>query len=156
MILHKTVAPIHPLSPKKTPNQRLCDQLNNTTGLLDLLLGVGAEVAGTDDDGDLGETALAEDLGVTEGQEVDDGSGVGLGAAQVGIALLGGDKGPELYHKKKSQSANKIPIYCDFPQLGLRRIVCFHFRGRPSSTHTDTDTHPASLASLRVDRIVSK
>lgn len=91
-----------PLSPtKKTSNQRLCDQLNNTTSLLDLLLGVTAEVAGADDDGDLGETALAEDLGVTEGQEVDDGGGVGLGAVQVGITLLGGDERPELYSRKK-------------------------------------------------------
>jgi hypothetical protein len=81
---------------KNTNIQRLCDQLNNTTGLLDLLLGIAAEVAGTDDEGDLGETALAEDLGVAEGQEVDDGGGVGLLAAQVGVTLLGGDESPEL------------------------------------------------------------
>jgi hypothetical protein len=81
---------------KNTNIQRLCDQLNNTTGLLDLLLGITAEVAGTDDEGDLGETALAEDLGVAEGQEVDDGGSVGLLAAQVGVTLLGGDEGPEL------------------------------------------------------------
>lgn len=77
-------------------NQRLCDELNDTTGGLNLLLGVTADVAGTDDDGDLGETALAEDLGVAEGKEVDDGGDVGLLAAQVGITLLGGDEGPEL------------------------------------------------------------
>jgi hypothetical protein len=77
-------------------NQRLCDELNNTTGGLNLLLGVTADIAGTDDDGDLGETALAEDLGVAEGKEVDDGGDVGLLAAQVGITLLGGDEGPEL------------------------------------------------------------
>lgn len=93
------IAPIHPPSPNKTPNQRLCDQLNNTTSLLDLLLGITAEVTSTDDDGNLGKTALAEDLGVAEGQEVDDGGGVGLGAAQVGITLLGGDKGPKLCGK---------------------------------------------------------
>ena len=81
---------------KKSPNQRLCDQLNDTTSLLDLLLGITAEVAGTDDEGDLGETALAEDLGVAEGQEVDDGGGVGLLAAQVGVTLLGRDESPEL------------------------------------------------------------
>lgn len=86
----------------KSLNQRLCDQLNNTTSLLDLLLGITAEVAGTDDDGDLGETALAEDLGVAEGQEVDDGGGVGLGAAQVGVALLSGDKGPQLLKEFES------------------------------------------------------
>lgn len=81
---------------KNTNIQRLCDQLNDTTGLLDLLLGITAEVAGTDDEGDLGETALAEDLGVAKGQEVDDGGGVGLLAAQVGITLLGGDESPQL------------------------------------------------------------
>jgi hypothetical protein len=90
------IAPIHPSSPIKHRIQRLCDELNNTTSLLDLLLGITAEVTGADDDGDLGETTLAEDLGVAEGQEVDDGGGVGLGAAQVGVTLLGGDKGPEL------------------------------------------------------------
>lgn len=76
--------------------KRLCDELNNTTGGLDLLLGVTADVAGTDDDGDLGETALSEDLGVAEGQEVDDGGDIGLLAAQVGITLLSGDERPEL------------------------------------------------------------
>lgn len=90
---------------QRTPNQRLCDQLNDTTGLLDLLLGITAEVTGADNDGDLGETALAEDLGVAEGQEVDDGGGVGLGAGEVGIALLGGDEGPQLYRGKNPISS---------------------------------------------------
>lgn len=76
--------------------KRLCDELNNTTGGLDLLLGVTADVAGTDNDGDLGETALSEDLGETERKEVDDGGDIGLLAAQVGITLLSGDEGPEL------------------------------------------------------------
>lgn len=98
------IAPIHLTPPDKSLNQRLCDQLNNTTSLLDLLLGIAAEVAGTDDDGNLREAALAEDLGVAEGQEVDDGGGVGLGAAHVGIALLSGNKGPQLL--KEFGSAN--------------------------------------------------
>ena len=76
---------------------RLCDELDDTTGLLDLLLGLGAEVAGADDNGDGGETALAEDLGVAEGQEVEDGGGVGVTlAGEVLLALLGRDEGPEL------------------------------------------------------------
>lgn len=102
--LKTAIAPIHPSSPIKHLIQRLCDELANTTGLLDLLLGITAEVTGTDDDGDLGETALAEDLGVAEGQEVDDGGDIGLGAGQVGITLLGGDKGPELHQEKSNQS----------------------------------------------------
>ena len=76
--------------------QRLCDQLNNTTSLLDLLLGVPADVPGADDEGDLGKAALAEDLGVAQREQVDNGGGVGLLAAQVGLTLLGGDEGPQL------------------------------------------------------------
>lgn len=93
--------------------QRLCDQLNDTTGLLDLLLGIAAEVAGTDDEGDLGETALAEDLGVAQGQEVDDGGSVGLLAAQVGLTLLGGDESPQLYRRRKksvSETVQNMPV----------------------------------------------
>jgi hypothetical protein len=74
----------------------LSNQLNNTTGLLDLLLSVPADVSGADNDGDLGDTALAQNLGVAQGEEVDDGGGVGLLAAQVGIASLGRDEGPQL------------------------------------------------------------
>lgn len=74
----------------------LSNQLNNTTGLLDLLLSVPAEVSGADNDGDLGDTAFAQNLRVTQGEEVDDGGGVGLLAAQVGFASLGRDEGPQL------------------------------------------------------------
>lgn len=52
--------------------------------------------AGLDDDGVLGDAALAEQLGVAEGQQVDDGDGVLLLAAQVGGTLLSGDEGPQL------------------------------------------------------------
>ena len=76
--------------------RRLCDELDNTAGLLDLLLGLSGEVAGANDDGDLGEAALAEDLGVAEVEQVEDG---GLGAVLLGevlLALLSGDERPEL------------------------------------------------------------
>lgn len=75
---------------------RLCDELDNTTGLLDLALGILGEVAGTDNEGDLGDATLAEDLGVAEGEEVEDGGGLGGLVGQVLLALLGGDEGPEL------------------------------------------------------------
>ena len=76
---------------------RLCDELDDTTGLLDLALSLGGDVTGADDDGDVGETALAEDLGVAEGQEVEDGGRVGVTlAGEVLLALLGGNEGPEL------------------------------------------------------------
>ena len=75
---------------------RLCDELNNTTGLGDLLLSQTADPAGANDDGDLGEAALAENLGVAEGQQVDDGDGVLLLALQVGLTGLLGNQAPEL------------------------------------------------------------
>jgi hypothetical protein len=76
---------------------RLCDELDNTAGLDDLALGVLGEVAGTDDDGALGEATLAEDLAVAEGEEVEDGGGLGGLVGQVLLALLSGDEGPELW-----------------------------------------------------------
>ena len=45
----------------------LCNQLNDTTGLLDLALSLLAEIPGAHNHWDLGESALAENLGVTEG-----------------------------------------------------------------------------------------
>lgn len=80
--------------PHKTIN--LCDELNDTTGLGDLLLGELADPAGANDQGNFRETALSEDLGVTEGKEVDDGDGVLLLAGEVTITGLGGDERPQL------------------------------------------------------------
>lgn len=78
------------------PASYLSDELDNTTSLNNLALSLGADVPGTDNDGDLGETALAEELGVAVGEEVDDGGRVGLGAADVLVAGLKGDERPEL------------------------------------------------------------
>jgi hypothetical protein len=75
---------------------RLCDELDNTAGLSNLLLRQLADPSRLDDDGDFGKTALAEDLGVAEREEVDDGDGVALVASEVGVTGLGGDKRPEL------------------------------------------------------------
>lgn len=75
---------------------RLCDELDNTAGLLDLALGVLGEVAGADDEGNLRDATLAEDLAVAEGEEVEDGGGLGGLVGQVLLALLSGDEGPEL------------------------------------------------------------
>jgi hypothetical protein len=75
---------------------RLCDKLDNTTGLLDLALRVLGEVASTDDEGDLRDATLAEDLAVAKGKEVENGGGLGGLVGQVLLALLGGDEGPEL------------------------------------------------------------
>lgn len=75
---------------------RLSDELNDTTGLLDLLLSKAADSAGADDQRDLRETALSEDLGVTEREEVEDGDGVLLLTLDVGVTGLLGNERPEL------------------------------------------------------------
>lgn len=94
----------------------LSNELDNTTSLSDLALSLGADVPGTDNDGDLGETAwlcllvlsvdcfrspivvlvltLAEELGIAVGEEVDNGGRVGLGAANVLVAGFNGDERP--------------------------------------------------------------
>jgi len=86
-------------------------QLNDTTGLGNLLLRELADVAGTDDDGDLGEAALAEDLGVAEGKEIENGRGVLLLASEVGLTGLGGDEGPELESTVSTHCILRI-IFC--------------------------------------------
>jgi len=78
------------------PSTRLCDQLNNATGSDNLLLSELADPAGADDEGNVGKATLSEDLGVAEGEEVEDGDGVGLLAGDVGLTLLKGDEGPQL------------------------------------------------------------
>ena len=112
----------------RTPNQRLCDELNDTTGLLDLLLSITAEVAGAHNEGNLGETALAENLGVAEGEEVDDGGGVGLLAAQVGVTLLGGDEGPKLYRSKDWMLVTRFVLKTIQPMLKRRTNVALPMR----------------------------
>lgn len=75
----------------------LSNELNDTTGLLDLTLSFLADVAGLDDDGDFRETALSEDLGVTQREKVEDDSLVGGSlASNVLFTSLLGDEGPEL------------------------------------------------------------
>lgn len=73
---------------------QLCDELSNTTSLLDLPLSLLAEVSRPDNDGDLWKSALAKDLGVAERKEVEDGGGIGLLVVHVGITGFGGDEGP--------------------------------------------------------------
>lgn len=80
----------------KTSIANLTDQLDDTASLLDLLLSESRDVAGLDDDRGAGETTLSEDLGVSEGEEVEDGGLVASLAVQVLLALLSGDEGPEL------------------------------------------------------------
>ena len=64
--------------------------------MLNLLLSQRRDPAGLDNHRDFRETALAEDLGVAERKEIDDGGSVGLLAAHVGVTLLSRDQGPQL------------------------------------------------------------
>ena len=68
--------------------------MNNTAGLLDFPLGLGAYVAGLNDDWN-GDAALAQQFCVAVAKEVDDWGGVGFGFAHILVALLGGNKGHE-------------------------------------------------------------
>jgi len=74
---------------------RLCDKLDNTTSLLDLLLCESRDVTCAHDNGDVGQATLSEDLRVAEREEVEHGCFVGL-LVQVLIAFLGRDERPQL------------------------------------------------------------
>lgn len=78
-------------------DNRLCDQLNDTTGGDDLLLSELGEPSGADDDWDVWETSLSEDLGVAEWEEVDNWEGVLGLVLEVLLALLSWDEGPKLW-----------------------------------------------------------
>ena len=74
----------------------LCNQLNNTTSRGDLSLCLLANPSCAYYQWYLWDSALAEDFGVAEREEVEDGGGVGLLARHVGFASLCGDERPEL------------------------------------------------------------
>jgi hypothetical protein len=76
--------------------QYLCDQLDDTTSLGDLSLGLLGEPSSADDEWDLWETALSEDLGVAKWEEIDDWDGILGGGGEVLSALLGWDERPKL------------------------------------------------------------
>ena len=65
-------------SPRKERNKILSDDLDNTTSLLDLLLGGARDVSGLDNEGGV-DSAFTEQLEVAELLEVDDGDGSGWG-----------------------------------------------------------------------------
>jgi hypothetical protein len=101
-------------------HHRLSDELDNTTGLLDLALGVLAEVAGTDDDWDLWETTLSEDLGVSEREEVEDWGGVGGLVGEELLALLNWDERPELEGKESGFSLPLTATVGQYPNVPCR------------------------------------
>lgn len=114
----------------------LCDELNDTTSLLDLPLRILAEVTGADDDRDLRDTALAENLGVAEREEVEDRRGVLASlTGEVLLALLSGDEGPELlpisvqnfpFNGNARQSTYLVEVHNGLPELVLKLVEVSH------------------------------
>ena len=71
--------------------------MDNATSLLDFPLRLFAEVSCLNNDWDFGKPALAEDLGVSEGEEIDNRSSARLLLlGQVLVTSLRGDERPEL------------------------------------------------------------
>jgi len=77
----------------------LCDEFDNTTGILDLLLSQLREISGSDNHRDLWDFSFAKNLGVTKGNEVENGSGVGLGLGNICVACLLWNERPKLWKK---------------------------------------------------------
>ena len=88
--------------------QRSCNQLHDTARLLDLALGVFAEVPRLDDDGELGQTAFAEHFAVAEREEVEDGCGAFRAACEVLLALFLWDERPELRGHTYQQTIREV------------------------------------------------
>ena len=76
--------------------KRLGHELDYAARLLDLALGVFAEVSCTYDEWDLRYPTLAENFAVAERKEVEDRRGVGVAALEVLFALFLWDECPEL------------------------------------------------------------
>lgn len=101
--------------------KRLCNELDNTTGLGDLALGVLGEVAGADDEWDGWDATLAEDFAVSEWEEVEDWGSVGLAASESLLALLLWDERPELNTTDQHGAASLMPPHTRL--LTLSRLI---------------------------------
>lgn len=75
---------------------RLGNELNDSTGIRNLLLGLLADISCADDNGGLGQAALSEELGVSESVKVDERGGVGGRVLQGLLADVGRDQRPQL------------------------------------------------------------
>jgi len=79
---------------------KLCYQLDLAAGFRDLAFGFFADITSLDDNWDFWYPASAEELGVAELEEVDDGSlAFGL-LSEVFLAHLFGHKSPQLLHSQ--------------------------------------------------------
>jgi hypothetical protein len=80
----------------------LRNQLTNATCLCDLSLCLLAEPSCAHNQRNFWDSALSEDLGVAEREEIDDGDGILRLGGEVFDALLGWYKGPDLYANNQS------------------------------------------------------
>jgi hypothetical protein len=91
-------------STSKRFNEKSRNEHDAATGLCDLSLGLLADVSRLHNNGDIREAALAEDLGVTEGEEIDDGDGVLRSLfGEVFVLDFLGKQGPKLERMSKSR-----------------------------------------------------
>jgi hypothetical protein len=72
----------------------LTDQLNDATSFFDLALSLCGEVPCADNERDFWDATLAQNLRVTEREEVEDWGGVGFLIGEIFLALLDGNEGP--------------------------------------------------------------
>lgn len=99
----------------------LGNKLDNTTGLLDLLLGERRHPARLDDAGESRQTALTENLTVTGSERVDDGH-LGRVRSQT-LALLSGNESPELVqvdHRAERRVARQVEV----THTDLTEVTC--------------------------------
>jgi len=87
-------SPKMPVNTSVSLSTLLRNEFNHTAGLGNLLLGKLRDVAGSDNEGNLGDAALAKDLGVAERKEVEDWCRVLFLAGEVGFAGFQGDERP--------------------------------------------------------------
>jgi hypothetical protein len=91
---------------------RLRDQLDDAAGILDLALRLGRYEPRPHDEGRLGQTALAEHLGVSEAEQVEHRRRVLALARQELFALLRGDEAPELWQRVSDARQRTVEVPC--------------------------------------------
>ena len=105
---------------KRRQGTSLSGENASSANLLDLLLGDLREEPGLDDDGLLGQVALAQDLEVACSGDVDDG-GLLLVVGVLGASLLG-DQGPQLVQVDGGTvMAHLVGVNVEVPHTDLER-----------------------------------
>lgn len=100
----------------------LTNQLDNTSNGFYLLLGKFGNIAGLDDNWDIREPSLSKDLGVPEGQKVDDWGDITSLLGEVLLATLGGDEGPKLV-KVDDGVPEVVSLLVEVPHTDLTEVT---------------------------------